>query len=85
MPSVGPLEILFVGIIALIVFGPRRLPEIARSVGRTIAELRRQAGEVRAEFESGLSDEPPAAYPEAPVAPEPADAPKKPEEDDGSG
>ncbi|MGH2756306.1 MAG: Sec-independent protein translocase protein TatB [Actinomycetota bacterium] len=57
MPSIGPLEILFVGIIALIVFGPQRLPEIARSIGKTVAELRRQAADVRAEFESGLEDE----------------------------
>lgn len=71
MPSIGPLEILFVGIIALIVFGPQRLPEIARSVGRTIAELRRQASEVRAEFEAGLSDDAPAAYPDASEPPPP--------------
>lgn len=41
-------------IIALIVFGPRRLPEIARSVGKAFSEFRRQANEVRDEFESNL-------------------------------
>lgn len=58
MPQIGPLEILVVAAVALIVFGPQRLPEIARSVGKTLGELRRVAGEVKAEFESGLDDDP---------------------------
>lgn len=60
MPQIGPLEILMVSVIALIVFGPQRLPEIARQIGKTLSEFRRQAAEVRAEFETGmdLDDEP---------------------------
>ncbi|HWC14465.1 MAG TPA: Sec-independent protein translocase protein TatB [Actinomycetota bacterium] len=54
MPQIGPLEVLLVGVIALIVFGPQRLPEIARSVGRAVAEFRRQASDLREEFSSGL-------------------------------
>ena len=56
MPQVGPLELLFVGIIALIVFGPQKLPEMARTVGRALNELKRMASEVRSEFEMGLDD-----------------------------
>lgn len=48
------MEILVVAIVALIVFGPQRLPEIARTIGRTMNELRRQAHDIRAEFESGI-------------------------------
>ena len=40
MVNVGPLEILLVAIIALIVLGPQRLPEVARSVGRGMREFR---------------------------------------------
>ena len=47
-----------VAIIALIVFGPQRLPEIARTVGRALNELRRQASDIRSEFESGLRGRP---------------------------
>lgn len=69
MPQIGPLEILVVGVIALIVFGPKRLPELARGVGRALAEFRRQATEIRSEFTTGLDEveddeadvEPPAA------------------------
>lgn len=46
-----------VAVIALIVFGPQRLPEIARSIGKAIAEFKRQATDIRSEFESGLDVE----------------------------
>jgi sec-independent protein translocase protein TatA len=36
MPSVGPLEIAIVVVAALLVFGPRRLPELGSSLGRSI-------------------------------------------------
>ncbi len=54
MPSIGPLELLIVGVLALIVFGPEKLPGIARSIGRAMNEARRMATEVRSEFETGL-------------------------------
>ena len=40
MVNVGPLELILVAIIALIVLGPARLPEVARSVGRGMREFR---------------------------------------------
>jgi len=40
MPNIGPMEILVVLIIALVVFGPKRLPELGQSVGRGIREFR---------------------------------------------
>jgi sec-independent protein translocase protein TatA len=41
MPSIGPLEIVVILIIALIVLGPKKLPEMGRSVGRGMREFRR--------------------------------------------
>jgi sec-independent protein translocase protein TatA len=38
--NIGPLEIIVVLIIALIVFGPKRLPELGSSLGRGIREFR---------------------------------------------
>jgi sec-independent protein translocase protein TatA len=40
MPNIGPLEIIVVLIIVLIVFGPRRLPEMGRSLGKGIREFK---------------------------------------------
>lgn len=57
MPQIGPLEIVALAVIALIVFGPQRLPEIARNIGKAVNEARRVAAELRTEFESGLSTE----------------------------
>lgn len=73
MPSIGPLEIMVVAVVALIVFGPQRLPEIARSVGRALNELKRQASDIRSEFEAGLdlTDEP--TGPDEPAMPKPED------------
>ena len=44
MPNVGPLELAIVLIIALVVFGPKRLPELGRSLGRGIREFRGSIG-----------------------------------------
>lgn len=57
MPQIGPLEIMLVAVIALIVFGPQRLPEIARSLGKGIAEFRRQASDIKSEFQSSLDSD----------------------------
>ena len=45
------MELLVIAVIALVVFGPDKLPEIARQVGRTATELRRMATEVKDEFD----------------------------------
>src|SRR5207342_3980091 len=40
MPNVGPMELAIVLIIALVVFGPKRLPELGKSLGRGIREFK---------------------------------------------
>ncbi|MDQ5893894.1 MAG: sec-independent protein translocase protein TatA [Actinomycetota bacterium] len=49
IPNIGPLEIGIVLLIALIVFGPRKLPELGKSVGSGLREFR--------ESVSGASEE----------------------------
>jgi sec-independent protein translocase protein TatA len=40
MPSIGPLEIIIVLIIVLVIFGPKRLPDLGRSLGRGMREFK---------------------------------------------
>ena len=40
MPNIGPMELIIVLAIALIVLGPKKLPEVGRSVGRGMREFR---------------------------------------------
>jgi Tat protein translocase TatB subunit len=49
--SVSPAEILTIAAVALVVFGPKRLPEIARRAGSVIRDLRETASELRHEIE----------------------------------
>lgn len=49
-------EIVIIALLALIVLGPRRLPEIARKAGGWLAELRRAAREITAGLEAEVAD-----------------------------
>ena len=58
MPTMpGPMELLIIAALALIVFGPARLPEIARSIGKAVNEFRRQASDLKSEFDLTLDEE----------------------------
>jgi TatA/E family protein of Tat protein translocase len=70
MFGIGFQELLVILAIALLVFGPKRLPELARSLGKGLAEFRRASTELRDQFRA--EDEPPPARP--PAAPPPVAA-----------
>jgi TatA/E family protein of Tat protein translocase len=62
MSAPGFGEIIVILIVALIVFGPRKLPEMARSLGKSVREFRRASSSLRAELEEGLDiDERPSS------------------------
>jgi len=48
--GIGPGELLLILILALIVFGPRRLPEIGRNLGQMMRELREASEEITDQF-----------------------------------
>jgi sec-independent protein translocase protein TatA len=64
VPNIGPMEIIIVLVIALVVFGPKRLPELGKSVGKGIREFR---GSVSGDH-SDSDDETPIAVDQPPVA-----------------
>lgn len=49
--SIGMPELIIIFVIALIVFGPRRLPDLGRSLGRAISEFKRATNELRTTVE----------------------------------
>ena len=51
--NLGFPEMLFLGLLALLLFGPRRLPEIGRQIGKALAEFKRASSE----FQTQLEDE----------------------------
>jgi sec-independent protein translocase protein TatA len=82
MPNVGPMELAIVLVVALIVLGPKRLPEVGRSLGNGIREFKdsiQNEGRRDDDDEDAALDveTPPkpvtTAAAAAPAAPEPAD------------
>jgi TatA/E family protein of Tat protein translocase len=79
MFDIGLQEMILIGILALLVFGPSKLPELGRMVGRALREFRRASDEFRSTVETNLnlneSDSvyaPASRTPYEPAAPAPA-------------
>ncbi|GGM13088.1 Sec-independent protein translocase subunit TatA/TatB [Deinococcus aerophilus] len=76
MPNIGPAELIVILIVALVVFGPRKLPELGKSLGAGLREFRKSTQGLKEEFEGGLNT--PAATPtqtiHASVPPQPVAA-----------
>ena len=52
--GVGAGELFLIMVLALVVIGPEKLPEVAGQIGRTVADLRRQANQLTGEFQRSL-------------------------------
>jgi sec-independent protein translocase protein TatA len=64
VPSLGFGEILIILVLALIIFGPRRLPEMGRTIGRSLRDFRRATSDIRTELESEVDEPPPVTVEE---------------------
>ena len=79
MFGIGFQEMLIILVVALIVFGPKRLPDLARSLGKGIAEFKKASEEVRKGIEDAVQEEekttaPPKESIVAAPNPQPADS-----------
>ena len=50
MFGIGPEEIMLIAVLALLVLGPERLPQVMRDMGRIVGDLRKTSDELREEF-----------------------------------
>src|SRR5436305_11821505 len=53
--GMGPMELMLILVLALIIFGPGKLPEIAGQVGKVVRDFRRTTSELSSEFSRTLS------------------------------
>jgi sec-independent protein translocase protein TatB len=82
--QLGISEMIFIFLLALLIFGPRKLPEIGRQIGKFMAEFKRASNEFKSQIEDEIRQidlqeqekqiAPPAAAPEKTVASAPPNA-----------
>ena len=70
--NLGFPEIIFLFLIALLIFGPKKLPEVGRQIGRALNEFKRASNEFKSQIESEIAQldrdtEPQILPPEPPV------------------
>jgi sec-independent protein translocase protein TatA len=81
MPNIGPLELVIILVIALLILGPGKLPDVGAALGKSIREFRKASSDVQDAVNVSVDTSPlpptPAAAP-APVAPAAPAAPQVP-------
>ncbi len=84
--SIGGPELILIFVVALLIFGPRKLPELGKTIGRGLAEFRKASTDLRQTLETEIARSEPASG-SAPASTEPAASGPAPASgpDDGTG
>jgi TatA/E family protein of Tat protein translocase len=72
MPNIGPLELVIILVIALLILGPGKLPDVGAALGKSIREFRKASSDVQEAVNVNVDTSP---LPPTPVAPPAAPAP----------
>jgi TatA/E family protein of Tat protein translocase len=83
--NIGGTEVFLILVVALLLFGAKNLPKIARTLGKSAEEFRRAAREVSREVMQADQDEPPARPTPPPRQIASGEEPRKEPPDEGSG
>ena len=78
MPTPGPLELVIILVIALLILGPGKLPDVGASLGKSIREFRKASSDVQEAVKVNVDTSPIPTTPPAPAAPPTAQAPVAP-------
>ncbi len=78
LPTPGPLELVIILVIALLILGPGRLPDVGSALGKSIREFRKASTDLGDSMKVDTSPLPPETpdAPTAPATPAPAVAPQ---------
>jgi TatA/E family protein of Tat protein translocase len=68
MPNIGPVELIIILVIALLILGPGRLPDVGSALGKSIREFRKAATDVQDAVKVDTTASAPTAAPVAPAA-----------------
>jgi len=69
MPNIGPLELVIILVIALLVLGPGKLPDVGAALGKSIREFRKASSDVQEAVNVSVDTSPLPPTPAAPAAP----------------
>jgi TatA/E family protein of Tat protein translocase len=69
MPNIGPLELVIILVIALLVLGPGKLPDVGAALGKSIREFRKASSDVQEAVNLSVDTSPMPPTPVATVAP----------------
>jgi sec-independent protein translocase protein TatA len=56
MGPLGVQEVVLIFIIALVLFGPKKLPELGKSIGKALGELKRASNDIKRNIEKEIED-----------------------------
>lgn len=71
MGRIGPIgiwELLIILVVVLLIFGPRRLPEMAKGIGQSVREFRKGVRDMKNDFEADPDDDEPGERPKRAAA-----------------
>ena len=78
MPTPGPLELVIILIVALLILGPGKLPEVGAALGKSIREFRKASSDIAEATRVDTTPLPPPAAPVQTAAPAPTSEPSVP-------
>ncbi|MCC5840807.1 MAG: twin-arginine translocase TatA/TatE family subunit [Opitutales bacterium] len=78
--NIGPMELIIILVVILLLFGAKRLPELAKGLGKSMSEFKKATQEVQDDFRDAMD----SADPSKPVKPAPKQEPERSKETTGS-